>query len=216
MTGIYKILNPIGKIYIGASKNINSRWSAYKRLACKAQPKILESLILFGVDNHIFEIIEQTSIEDLNCKERFWQDKFNVLGEKGLNCMLTECGDMVRVYSEEVLLKKSLQYTGDKNPMYGKTWTDSAKNEMSKRVSGEGNPNFGKTHSDETKNKISLSNIGRSLGGKSKLSKIVLCLETGIFYDCIKDASYAYGINYSTLKRHLNGYTPNKTNLIQC
>ena len=33
MIGIYKIINPFGKIYIGQSVEINKRWGKYKRLA---------------------------------------------------------------------------------------------------------------------------------------------------------------------------------------
>lgn len=32
ITGIYKIISPTGKIYIGQSIDIEKRWKAYKRL----------------------------------------------------------------------------------------------------------------------------------------------------------------------------------------
>jgi hypothetical protein len=35
MIGIYKIINPNGRIYIGQSTNIEGRWTKYKQLACK-------------------------------------------------------------------------------------------------------------------------------------------------------------------------------------
>lgn len=45
-------------------------------------------------------------------------------------------------------------------------------------------------------------------------SKIVLNTETGIYYDCAKEAAKAHQYNYSTLKNHLNGLYKNKTPLV--
>ena len=52
----------------------------------------------------------------------------------------------------------------------------------------------------------------RKLGLKS--NRIVLCTETGIFYNSIKEASIAIDINYNTLYGNLSGYYKNKTKLI--
>lgn len=50
--------------------------------------------------------------------------------------------------------------------------------------------------------------------GKHHLSKLVLNLETGIYYDCALDASESSNIKYSTLKCNLNGRSKNKTSFI--
>jgi len=42
------------------------------------------------------------------------------------------------------------------------------------------------------------------LGGKSNRARIVLDLETGIFYDCIKDACYAVGVSYANFKYYIS------------
>jgi group I intron endonuclease len=55
--GIYKITSPTNKVYIGQSWNIGNRWNSYSRLKCKAQPKIYNSLIKYGVENHLFELV---------------------------------------------------------------------------------------------------------------------------------------------------------------
>ena len=88
MVGIYKITNPNNKVYIGQSINIDKRFKQYKRYACKSQPKLYNSFNEYGVDNHIFEIIKKCEIEELNNKERFYQEKYNAI-EKGLNCVYT-------------------------------------------------------------------------------------------------------------------------------
>jgi len=58
-SGIYKITNPNGKIYIGKSWNIEKRWNQYKSLQCKTQPILYASFQKYGVDKHVFEIQEK-------------------------------------------------------------------------------------------------------------------------------------------------------------
>jgi len=59
MIGIYKIESPTGKVYIGQSWNIEDRVSKYRRVVCKGQPAIYNSLIKHGWEAHTFEIIHQ-------------------------------------------------------------------------------------------------------------------------------------------------------------
>jgi len=93
MIGIYKITNPKGRIYIGQSVNTATRLGAYKRLQCKGQTKLYNSLLKYGFSAHLFEVVEKCSIEELNVRERHWQDFYDVLGESGLNCKLTGTED---------------------------------------------------------------------------------------------------------------------------
>jgi group I intron endonuclease len=86
ITGIYKITNPKGQIYVGQSINIERRFKEYKRLAKRsAGRKLLNSLKGFGVENHTFEIIEECTVELLHSRETYWKVFFNTV-EKGLNC----------------------------------------------------------------------------------------------------------------------------------
>ena len=50
MIGIYKIISPSGKIYIGQSRNIDKRFQQYKRLNCAKQPRLYNSFIKYGID----------------------------------------------------------------------------------------------------------------------------------------------------------------------
>jgi group I intron endonuclease len=89
MIGIYKITSPSSKIYIGQSIDIERRFKNYKSLSqTKKQVMLHYSFKKYGINNHLFEIIEQCSIESLNIRERYWQDYYNVI-EDGLNCLLT-------------------------------------------------------------------------------------------------------------------------------
>jgi group I intron endonuclease len=72
MIGIYKIINPKGQIYIGQSIDIERRFKEYKKLYCSQSKKLYYSLKKYGVENHIFEIIEECNIEILNEKEEFY------------------------------------------------------------------------------------------------------------------------------------------------
>lgn len=186
MIGIYKIISPSGKIYIGQSINIESRWEKYSFLNCESQVRLYNSFKKYGWKNHKFEIIEECSIEDLNCRERYWQDFYNVLNG-GLNCVLQECGVKRRIFSEET------------------------KNKLSVNNSGINNNFYNKKHSNKTKENWSKNRKGVD----SKRSKLILDTQTGIFYYGAREASSAYNINVSTLKAYFQNKAPNKTNLIQ-
>ena len=74
--------------YIGQSIDIEERFRKYFKLSCKRQPKLYYSLKKYGPENHIFEIIEECSLEQLNEREIYWGIHFNVLGENGLTLKL--------------------------------------------------------------------------------------------------------------------------------
>ena len=77
MVGIYKITNPKGKVYIGQSKNIIKRKNGYKRLECKGQTKLYNSLIKYGWENHKFEIIEECNYKIMNEREEYYITQYN-------------------------------------------------------------------------------------------------------------------------------------------
>ena len=104
MIGIYKITSPSGKIYVGQSRDIKERWKTHKWKAGREQSgryPLYWSMQKYGIDNHKFEVIEECKFEDLNVKERYWQDFYNVLKE-GLNAKLQETETKPRVYTEEI------------------------------------------------------------------------------------------------------------------
>ena len=109
-TGIYKITNHKGRIYIGQSKNIDERIARHKKLqCCKHQLFLYRSFLKYGVDNHSFEIIlrgdftkkELNSFESKFVKE---YNSFNGWKKGGLN--LTTGGDSYE-FDESVKQKMS-------------------------------------------------------------------------------------------------------------
>jgi group I intron endonuclease len=65
--GIYKITNPVDEIYIGASKNISLRFCQHKIKSCNKE--LRKSFKKYGIDNHLFEILEECFIDELFNKE---------------------------------------------------------------------------------------------------------------------------------------------------
>lgn len=225
MIGIYKITSPSGRVYIGQSRNIKKRFSGYMRMKSVDQSRLHASFLKYGIDNHVFEIIEECDFLELNKRERFYQDMYEVLGPKGLNCVLTSTDILPEVKSEETRRKISASNTGKKH-------TESAKNKVSianigKVLSLESRKKLsearkGMVFSEETKKRISESKKGKktnrdyslSTGLGNEKSKIILDLQAGVFYYGVADASRCLGKNKSVLIRYLNGTRKNKTNLI--
>lgn len=112
LVGIYKITSPSNKIYIGQSRNIEYRFYQYRKLCCKCQKHLYRSLLKYGYENHRVEIIELCDFEKLSLRERYWQEYYEVLSDKGLNCTLVDTSDKPKIISQETRLKISDSHKG--------------------------------------------------------------------------------------------------------
>ena len=131
---IYKIVSPSGKVYIGQTVNYKVRYRKYKSLNCKKQIRLYNSFLKYGFNNHTFNIIEECLIDDLNNRERYYQDLYNVLdNNKGLNCKLTTTNDKSGKMLDSSRIKMS---NSAKNKIYSKERKDQIKQwfDNSKRV----------------------------------------------------------------------------------
>jgi len=206
-SGIYKITNPNGKVYIGQSINVIERLYHYKRLDCKEQPKIYNSLKKYGLKNHTFEVICYCEISKLNELERYYQDFYNVV-DNGLNCRLTVSNDRSGKFSEETKLKMSIAQKG-------RIVSEESKLKMSlsrkgKRLGSE-NYFFNKKHSNESKLKMSKTLKEKYKNNTSRFSKIILDLNTGVFYYSVIELSNHTSYSKSYLSEMLRGKKKNKT-----
>jgi len=152
MIGIYKITSPSGKIYIGQTTNFIKRKNYYKNGAKPYQVRIYNSLEKYGYDAHTIEFIEECLVENLNERERHWQEFYNVIGENGLNCRLTATNDKSGFLSESSKHKLSI---AKKKVVIGGEWREKFAYDWS-----------GKNHSEQTKRKMS-----ESAKGKKKTSE---------------------------------------------
>ena len=147
MIGIYKITSPSGKVYIGQTTNFTKRKNYYKNGAKPYQIRVHNSLQKYGYDAHSIVLIEQCSVDNLNQRERYWQDFYDVIGENGLNCRLTATNDKSGFLSESSkhklsIAKKKVVIDGEWREKFAYDWS-------------------GKNHSEETKRKMSESAKGK-------------------------------------------------------
>ncbi len=110
MIGIYKIVNPLNKIYIGQSINIERRFKEYQKhqQITTIGRKLFNSIKKYGCDNHQFEIIEECKLEQLNERELYWGLKFNVLGNNGLNLRLGDANGLCSNETKQKIGKGNL------------------------------------------------------------------------------------------------------------
>jgi group I intron endonuclease len=204
MIGIYKITSPSGRVYIGQSIDIKRRFAKYNSLEnTKEQPALVRSFIKYGVINHNFEIIEECLFEELNNRERYWQEFYDVL-KHGLNCQLVPTNSKPMIVSEETKIKIG-------NGNRGKKLSEETKRKISENHT---KLNLGKPLSEETKKKLRDFNLGKKLSQetKDKMSKLecrckkMINEETGEIFNSIKELSLYLNITLSKLRYHLHNY----------
>jgi group I intron endonuclease len=139
MIGIYKIINPEGKIYIGYTTNSYKRQTYYKLNKGIKQTKLHNSIIQYGWDKHKFEIIEECNKSDLRYKEQYWI-KYHNSWDDGLNS--NSGGGGVILHNNET--KKLISNKGQANK--GKRATSHWK---------------GKSRGEEFARSMSLARIGK-------------------------------------------------------
>jgi group I intron endonuclease len=160
--GIYKITSPTGKIYIGQSANIKKRISYYKRLSCKSQIMLYNSIKKYGMDAHDFTILKICKKDELNKFEIFFIKEYNSFNSCiGMNL---QSGGHNYSFSEITKLKMSQSQIGNKKRLGFKV-SDETRKKMS-------DCKIGRFVSDETRLKMSIANKGKVSNRKGvKLSQ---------------------------------------------
>ncbi len=202
MIGIYKITNPNGLVYIGQSTDINRRKSSYKNdgKSCNYQKALQNSLIKYGWSCHLFEVIEECQIEQLNKKERYWQ-QFYDCANNGLNCRYQKTDGKTGIMSEET-----------KNKMKGKRpHFKMSKEHIEKlRAINIGNSYLkGKKFTQEHKRSMSLAKMGGTPHNVRKVQNLL----TKEIYPSIHHAATSIGITYSKVYNCLTNRSINNLNI---
>lgn len=135
MIGIYRIINPKGKIYIGQSIDLEKRNHTYSLKRCKSQRKIYNSIKKYGWKNHKFKILLECEKHELNKYERALGLKYNVLSTYNLNLQLPSSDDASGLISDETREKMKIAQSGNNNPMFGKNHSIESKRKIAQKNS---------------------------------------------------------------------------------
>ncbi len=214
MIGIYKITSPTNKIYIGQSINVEKRLKQYLSNLPKRQTLLFRSFLKYGANNHKFEIVTKCLESELNNLERYYQDYYNCLSN-GLNCRLTTANDKSGKLSSVTKNKISIAHKG-------KIKSLEHKEKIRIKNIGRVPHNKGKKTPEHIIKKLSMSHIGNRISEETKVkmslnsksAKVVLDLNSGVFYNSAKEVSNLYGIKHNTLICKLIGKNKNNTRFI--
>ena len=166
-TGIYKITNLVnGKVYIGASRNIEKRWSNHKK---RVNSPIHSDLEALGEENFKFEVLLECPETMLAQWERDMiclydaddpEKGYNSRDDRPYNLKMSEVlkgrklsDETRRKLSEAHKEVRSKGFTGCKH-------TEESKHRMSEAHKGQRAWNKGHKTSDETRRKISEAHKG--------------------------------------------------------
>ena len=139
---------------VGQSVDLEKRISRYRTLLCEGQPRLYTSLLKYSFSEHIFEVVEECDVDQLNIRERHWQDFYDVLSEGGLNCRLTGTEDLSGHRSRESVEKQAAQIRGKKH-------SEETRRRMSETKKGV-------KRSEDVGRAISEANTGRKNSEESK------------------------------------------------
>ena len=156
----------------------------------------IDLFLKYNVKNHIFEKIEDCEENQINNRERYWQDYYDVTGKNGMNCRLQKSVDKSGRLSE--ITKKKLSNYHIKLRLNG------GGNPPPLSRSGEMNDMYNKKHSIETIYKMKL-NKKPLLGEDHYNSSTFLDPESGIFYFSVREVANVLNKTYSYVADRLYG-----------
>lgn len=157
--GIYKITSPTNRIYIGQSKDCETRRMYYIKLKCVGQVKLYHSIKKYGWEKHKFEVIHTCEPNQLDNLEIYYIEKFKTFNSKyGLNLRK---GGTNGKHSKESLIKMS-------NAKRVENLSDETRRRLSESKKGSKNPFYKKEFSKEHRENLSKAGKGRKMSEESK------------------------------------------------
>lgn len=220
-SGIYKIYWTEGYFYYGQSMDIPKRKSIhFARLKSQSHEnnKLQKVFNKYGVPK--FEVVGYYASELLNEKEQ------HLLS---LHFRNRKCCNLSPIATGGGHKKTDAEKKAISNRRKGKLLSDRHKESISNGLvnaysegrkkypdlNGNKNPFYGKFHSEEYKKWASESRIGTMQGGNNPNAKIIINLETGIFYSHSSEAADTMGISRSSLCKKLTGVNKNNTSFVR-
>lgn len=113
MIGIYAIINPNNEYYIGKSTNIKRRFGYYRSTPKGMPPKLKDSFLKFGFENHQKIILLECSVDELPKWELYYQHKYDCV-KNGLNARYSSVTEQNGKQSEERVRKRAESNRGQK------------------------------------------------------------------------------------------------------
>jgi group I intron endonuclease len=187
MIGIYKIVSPSNKIYIGQSTNIDQRWYYYKKLYCKSQTKLYYSLKKYTPESHNFTIIEECSENMLLERETYWKNFYKVLEIPSLCCRTDGKGGKNSKETNNKISNSNKGISRNK----GRKQSFEEKQLRSKIKKGT---KLSKSHTE---------NMRKGMLGKNTTP--ILCINDNTSYSSIKEAALTYNLHPSSIDNILSG-----------
>jgi group I intron endonuclease len=216
VSGIYCIKSLInGKIYIGSATNIFSRFRTHKALLNKQKhfsKQLQHHVNKHGLNSLKCDVLEYCEIDKIVIREQFYLDTLLPFDKNGFNTLrfanvtlgykrtpesieATARVHRGKILSTETKLKISIANKGRKH-------TSDVLEKYSQRRKGI-------TLSESQKQNQSIEMLNRNPFGK-----LVLNIETGIYYDSGIQAANAHNIHAVGLNRKLRGERKNRTQFI--
>jgi len=165
---IYKITNPTGRYYIGKTINFNSRMSSYKNNNNPQQYIIYNSILKYGWENHVVEILEESTPDLISSKEIKYIKEYNSFHKDnplGMNLTRGGEGTLGRKDSKETIDKRAQK-------LIGGTRSNETKKLMSDLKIGKKPVCATLPRSEKQKHHAKYGNIGKKHSKKSIEAKI--------------------------------------------
>lgn len=198
---VYRHISPSGKSYIGITcRKPERRWrggNGYKE--CTAFYYAIQK---YGWENIEHEILEENlSFEDACEKERFYIKKYrSLVGENGYNlesggCVNQKVNDATKAKISNTLIGRK------RGPLSVETRKKISDSHIGKKMPPKSietrkklsEANKGRVFSEEHCRHISEAKKGMKVGKENPRARKVLCVETGVVFDTIKDAGLFIG-----------------------
>lgn len=204
ITGIYALRNKVnGRMYIGQSCDIYRRFGEHKKKGHEINKRLKEDYEKFGKETFELVILEECSFEELDEKEKQYINKLdpyynlcrgeNTCGRKGYRHS-EETKEILRIKGKEQWASLSEEQKAEriknnlKGPRKGHKMSEKTRDALRKAK-------IGSKDSDETRRKKSegLKNSPKAKAHYERRKKPVICVETGVIYESVKDAQLQTG-----------------------
>jgi group I intron endonuclease len=225
---IYITVNTVNnKIYIGQTIKLNADYYIGSGIY------ITRAINKYGKENFNSYLLQYAKDQkELDQLERMYIAEYNSTNPKiGYNIELggNGTGKISEVTKQKISEARKGKYTGEKNPMYGKTLSEATrrklseahkgktlseatKRKMSKAKSGENHPMYGKTFSDDHKRKLSEA----STKDKSHITDKILFQYLQGCINWNKEIPPSWGVSHTALQKMIkNRYSTTSAKQVQ-